>query len=205
MPTSDAALPSRVDMPPRPCSSAIIWSTGPPGANWMTTKLIAMMPNRVGITSSRRRKIGGHWCPAHLSRDCGAAGAQARAARVCASGTALGRVGRGGFRLVHPPAVEVEPLADWLVGVAEAVPIGDVEHQVVPVRYHVPAPQQDPVQRTRRRLQVGRSSAATTFSISASIAGSHTPDTFSCPAPWPRRKTSSRAAPGPARRPRRRS
>ena len=45
---------------PLPRSSAIICSTGPPGANWMTAKLMAMMPNSVGMTSSRRRKVGGH-------------------------------------------------------------------------------------------------------------------------------------------------
>ncbi len=44
-----------VTSPPRPFSSEIICSTGPPGANCTTKKLIAMMPNNVGITSSNRR------------------------------------------------------------------------------------------------------------------------------------------------------
>ena len=37
-----------------PVSCAIMRSTGPPGANWMTTKLISMMPNIVGRMSSTR-------------------------------------------------------------------------------------------------------------------------------------------------------
>ena len=40
---------------PRPDSSEITRSTGPPGSAWMTTKLISRIPSRVGITSSRRR------------------------------------------------------------------------------------------------------------------------------------------------------
>ena len=40
-----------------PVNWPIIWSTGPPGANWTTTKLRRMMPNNVGTTSARRRKM----------------------------------------------------------------------------------------------------------------------------------------------------
>ena len=37
-----------------PVSCAIIRSTGPPGANWMTTKLTVIIPNMVGINSNKR-------------------------------------------------------------------------------------------------------------------------------------------------------
>ncbi len=47
--------------PPWPVSSAITCSTGPPGANWITTKEIAMMPNMVGIISKQRG--GGYRLP----------------------------------------------------------------------------------------------------------------------------------------------
>ena len=40
-----------------PSSLAIICSTGPPGAAWMMMKLISRMPKRVGMISSRRRRI----------------------------------------------------------------------------------------------------------------------------------------------------
>ncbi len=40
-----------------PWSCAIICSTGPPGANCTMTKLTTMIPNRVGMISSRRRMI----------------------------------------------------------------------------------------------------------------------------------------------------
>jgi hypothetical protein len=46
---------SRLVVSPLPFISAIICSTGPPGANWITAKLMAMIPSSVGITSSRRR------------------------------------------------------------------------------------------------------------------------------------------------------
>jgi hypothetical protein len=36
---------------------ASICSTGPPGAAWMMTKLTTMMPNSVGTTSIRRRRM----------------------------------------------------------------------------------------------------------------------------------------------------
>ena len=36
---------------------AIICSTGPPGADWMTTKLRTMIPSRVGTISSTRRAM----------------------------------------------------------------------------------------------------------------------------------------------------
>jgi hypothetical protein len=32
-------------------------STGPPGANWVTAKEMAMIPNSVGIISRIRRRI----------------------------------------------------------------------------------------------------------------------------------------------------
>ena len=38
-----------------PCSCASTRSTGPPGANCTMTKEISMIPNSVGIISSRRR------------------------------------------------------------------------------------------------------------------------------------------------------
>ena len=37
-----------------PVSCAIMRSTGPPGANWMMTKLISMMPIIVGTISKSR-------------------------------------------------------------------------------------------------------------------------------------------------------
>ncbi len=40
-----------------PVTWAITCSTGPPGANCTMTKLITMMPSRVGTISSRRRKM----------------------------------------------------------------------------------------------------------------------------------------------------
>jgi hypothetical protein len=43
--------------PPSPVMRAITCSTGPPGANWMTMKEMAMMPNSVGTMSSRRRRM----------------------------------------------------------------------------------------------------------------------------------------------------
>ena len=45
----------------RPVSCAMMRSTGPPGANWMMTKLISMMPNSVGmIEQEALEEIGGH-------------------------------------------------------------------------------------------------------------------------------------------------
>jgi hypothetical protein len=40
-----------------PLSSAMACSTGPPGANCTMTKFSTMIPNRVGIISSRRRTM----------------------------------------------------------------------------------------------------------------------------------------------------
>ena len=40
-----------------PVSCAMTRSTGPPGANCTTTNDTSMIPNRVGIISSRRRPI----------------------------------------------------------------------------------------------------------------------------------------------------
>jgi hypothetical protein len=44
-------------LPDLPLICAIICSTGPPGAAWMITKFTSMIPNRVGIISSRRRTM----------------------------------------------------------------------------------------------------------------------------------------------------
>ena len=40
-----------------PVICAIICSTGPPGADWTMTKLITMIPNRVGMISRSRRRM----------------------------------------------------------------------------------------------------------------------------------------------------
>ncbi len=45
-----------VALVPRPLSSASACSTGPPGANCTTAKLIATMPISVGTSRSRRRR-----------------------------------------------------------------------------------------------------------------------------------------------------
>ena len=52
-----AARDAVAGSPPWPVSLAITCSTGPPGANWMTAKEIAMIPSIVGIISSMRRRI----------------------------------------------------------------------------------------------------------------------------------------------------
>ena len=55
-PAVDGADPRR----PRPCAalaSARYCSTGPPGTNWITTKVSSSTPNSVGIISSRRLKM----------------------------------------------------------------------------------------------------------------------------------------------------
>src|SRR5690242_7249416 len=100
---------------PLPFSSAIICSTGPPGANCTTTKLIAMMPNSVGNTSSRRRMR-------YAVIQVGQVPSPASPVSLLLCRLDRSRLGR-----VHPPCVEVEALADRLVGMTEAVPIGDVE------------------------------------------------------------------------------
>src|SRR5579872_2251664 len=56
----------------------------------------------------------------------------------CFQGLRLGRV--------DPPGVEVEALAYRLVGMTEAVPVGDVEDAAVPVGNEIPAPQKHAVQ-----------------------------------------------------------
>jgi len=41
----------------RPWSCATICSTGPPGTNWMTMKVISRIPKSVGIMSSSRFRM----------------------------------------------------------------------------------------------------------------------------------------------------
>ncbi len=54
-------LPDRVTRSvmsaPSPVNCAITCSTGPPGAVWMTTKLITMIASSVGTISNSRRMI----------------------------------------------------------------------------------------------------------------------------------------------------
>ena len=53
-----APAPTRsVAATPSPLNWAINWSTGPPGAAWMTMKLMIMIPSRVGMMSNRRRMM----------------------------------------------------------------------------------------------------------------------------------------------------
>ena len=40
-----------------PCILAITCSTGPPGTNWMTAKVISMIPIKVGIISRMRFRM----------------------------------------------------------------------------------------------------------------------------------------------------
>src|SRR5580658_2572117 len=57
------------------------------------------------------------------------------------------------FLLVDPPTVEIDAFSYRYARLAETVPISDVEVLGVPVRHHVPVPQQQPIQRPRGDAQ----------------------------------------------------
>src|SRR5256885_2297922 len=123
-PTSPPPPPPKRALAPTavPLSSAITCSTGPPGAAWITAKLITMIANSVGMISSSRRTI--------YASIFGYGDAAARSAAV----TARARPCASRERLAHGDDGHVEVEIAQALGVLRVIDTADAGSDADPLQ-----------------------------------------------------------------------